>query len=403
MGPGIITGSSDDDPSGIVTYTQAGASFGLSTLWTAWLTLPLMISIQEMCARIGLVQRKGLAGVIKQYYSRTLLLFILLLSIPAIILNIGANLYAMGTVGNLLFPQIHPQIFSLLAIAILLWLLIRFSYKKIASILKWLCLVLLAYAIVPFLFQQDFRTIIRASVLPKLEFSREYIAILVGILGTTISPYLFFWQASVEKEEINHQKDNVNNNMISAMRSDVNAGMIFSNSIMYFIILTAATVFYPSGLHQIETVGDAALALLPLAGGQDYLLFSIGVLGTGFLSIPVLAGSISYMMAETFQWPDGLDKKFYQAKGFYLTMAVCMVAAFCISYLNISPVKALLLTAVIYGMIAPVLIVQILHICNNKVIMQEYVNDRKANLLGGICLLLMTLAAGALIFLTLAA
>jgi len=303
-GPGLITGSSDDDPSGIITYTQAGASFGHATLWTAWLSLPLMIAIQEMCARIGLIQRRGLAGVLKQYYPRPLLYLILFLSIPAIILNIGSNLSAMGAVCNLLFPTINPLLFSAGILFIILWLMIKFSYKKIALILKWLCLSLLVYAIVPFLFEQNFKTVFYHTFIPKFIFTKEYAAVLVGILGTTISPYLFFWQTSAEKEEILLRNKPLSDHMLGNMRTDVRVGMIFSNLIMYFILLAAATVFFPMGIYSISTVDDAATALKPLAGGYAYLLFAAVVIVTGMLSIPVLAGSVSYMLAETLNWKE---------------------------------------------------------------------------------------------------
>ena len=401
IGPGFITGASDDDPSGIATYTQAGAAFGVSTLWVAWFTLPLMIGIQEMCARIGLVQKKGLVSVIRKYYPRWMLYMLLALSFPAITLNIGANIAAIGAVGNMLQPRLDPNLISLVFIILLMWMMIHFSYKKIAAVLKWMGLVLLVYLFVPFLFQQDLRFIIKNTLVPHFELTQKFIATIVGLLGTTISPYLFFWQASMEQEEIRHKKVVVDKQLLSDMNTDVKTGMIFSNLIMYFIILTAATVFYPNGIRNIETVKDAAMALYPLAGNGAFLLFSLGIIGTGLLAIPVLAGSVSYMMAETFRWKEGLDKKFHQAKGFYITMIASLLIGFFVNFVGISPVKALLYTAVIYGMIAPVLILMILHICNSRKIMGEFVNSRKQNAWGVACLALMTVSAGTLLYLLL--
>jgi NRAMP (natural resistance-associated macrophage protein)-like metal ion transporter len=401
IGPGFITGASDDDPSGIATYTQAGAAFGVTTLWVAWLSLPLMISIQEMCARIGLVQKKGLVSVIRKYYPGWMLYVLVLLSFPAITLNIGANIAALGAVGHMLAPGLDANFISLLFVVLLLWMMIKFSYKKIAAVLKWLGVVLLVYIIVPFLFRQDLRFIIRHSLIPEFEMTQSFVATIVGLLGTTISPYLFFWQASMEREEIRHKKVVVDKHIITNMQTDVKTGMIFSNLIMYFIILTAATVFYPNGIRSIDTVEDAAMALYPLAGNAAYLLFSLGIIGTGLLAIPVLAGSLSYMMAETFRWKEGLDKKFHEAKGFYITMITALFIGFAVNFIGISPVKALIYTAVIYGLIAPVLIAMILHICNSKRIMGSFVNDRKSNAWGLACLLLMTVSAGTLIYLLL--
>ncbi|MFN5335415.1 MAG: NRAMP family divalent metal transporter [Bacteroidota bacterium] len=395
IGPGFITGAGDDDPSGITTYTQAGAAFGLQPLWTAWLSIPLMISIQEMCARIGLIQQKGLTEVIKGHYSKWILYVVLLLSFPAITLNIGANIAAIGAVGHMLFPSLDSNFIALGFIVLMLWLMIQFPYKKIAGVLKWICFVLLVYAIVPFLYPQSITKILTYSLIPHIQWNAEFAAMLVAILGTTISPYLFFWQANMEKEEIIHKHMIVSNRMLKAMRLDVKIGMIFSNLIMYFIILTAATVFHQNKIFQINTVHEAAEALFPLAGKFAYLLFSIGILGTGLLAIPILSGALSYMMAETFNWPDGLDKKFNQAKGFYITMMVSMILGFSIHILNISPIKALWITAVLYGLIAPFLIGLILHISNSDKIMGKHTNTKKQNFWGAVTLVLM---AGSALF-----
>ncbi len=398
VGPGLVTGASDDDPSGIATYSQAGAQFGLMTLWTTIITIPLMAAIQQMCARIGLVTSHGLTGTLKNHYSKPLLYIMLLFSTPAIIMNIGADIAGMGAVGNLLFPKIDATYFSVLFTMLLLGLIIYLPYQKIAKTLKYLCVVMLVYFVVPFLYKQDLSQILRSTFIPNIEFTKEYLAILVGILGTTISPYLFFWQASVEVEEMQHKKKHliVNKRIIHAMEQDVDFGMGFSGIVMYFIILTTGTVLYGAGIHQIDTVEQAALALKPLAGDLAYVLFAVGVIGTGLIAIPVLSGSLSYIYSETFGWEQGLDKKFHEAKGFYVIIMISLLLGLSMNYIGISPIKALIYTAILYGVTAPVLIGIILHISNNKSIMGEYTNTRYLNVMGIIALVLMAVAAIAL-------
>ncbi len=400
IGPGLVTGASDDDPSGIATYSQAGAAFGLSTLWTSIVAFPLMAAIQKMCARIGLVTNQGLTGALKSHYPRPILYIMLIFSFPAIVMNIGADIAGMGAVGNLLFPSIDAMFFSVFFTILLLGLIIYLPYTQIASILKYLCIVILVYFIVPFLYKQDLVEIAKSTFIPTIKFDKEFIAIIVGILGTTISPYLFFWQASVEVEEMKHKKHHVivNKKIIHEMNQDVDFGMTVSGFVMYFIILTTGTVLYQGGIHQIDTVEQAAMALKPLAGNLAYLLFAIGVIGTGLIAIPVLSGSLSYIFTETFGWEQGLDKKFHQAKGFYTIIALSLLLGLSLNYVGISPMKALIYTAVLYGFTAPVLIAIILHISNNKQIMGENVNDLKANIMGFAALIIMTLAAGTLIY-----
>lgn len=401
LGPGLVTGASDDDPSGIATYSQAGAAYGLSTLWTSIVAFPLMAAIQQMCARIGLVTSQGLTGTLKKYYPKPVLYLMLLFSFPAIVMNIGADIAGMGAVGNLLFPSIDATYFSVIFTIILLGLIIYLPYVRIASILKYLCIVMLVYFIVPFLYKQDIPAILKHTFIPQIKFDKNFIAIIVGILGTTISPYLFFWQASVEVEEMKGKKKYliIDKRIIRAMNQDVDFGMTVSGFVMYFIILTAGTVLFNGGIHQINTVEQAASALKPLAGNLAYLLFAAGVIGTGLIAIPVLSGSVSYIFAETFGWKEGLDKKFHEAKAFYVIIAISLILGLSLNYIGISPVKALIYTAVLYGLTAPVLIAIILHISNNKNIMGEFVNDRKTNILGFAALIIMTAAAGILIYL----
>lgn len=328
LGPGLITGASDDDPSGIATYSQAGAAFGLATLWTALLTFPLMAAMQEICARIGLVTAQGLAGTLRTHYPRWVLYGLMLFTFPAIVLNIGADLEGMGAVAHLLVPPVPTFAFSLLFTGLILAAIIVYPYQKIAAILKWLCCVLLLYIIVPFLVKQNWADVMKHTFLPQIQFTKAFAVILVAILGTTISLYLFFWQANMEAESMQHnnvvhrRKERlvVDKQLLQTMRYDVNVGMFCSNLIMFFIILTTGVVLYSSGIHQIDTVEQAARALKPLAGEFAYLLFAGGVIGTGLLAIPVLAGSLAYAMAETFRWQSGLDQKFGQAPGFYLTI-----------------------------------------------------------------------------------
>ena len=403
LGPGLVTGASDDDPSGIATYSQAGAAYGLSTLWTAIVAFPLMAAIQQMCARIGLITSQGLTGTLKKNYPRPVLYLMLLFSFPAIVMNIGADIAGMGAVGNLLFPSIDANYFSVVFTIILLGLIIYLPYQKIASVLKYLCIVMLVYFIVPFLYKQDFTEILKATFIPTIKFDKNFIAILVGILGTTISPYLFFWQASVEVEEMKNKRHNliVNKKIINKINNDVDFGMTVSGFVMYFIILTTGTVLFKGGVHQIDTVEQAAMALKPLAGNLAYLLFAVGVIGTGFIAIPVLSGSLSYIFTETFGWEQGLDKKFHEAKAFYIIIAISLILGLSLNYVGISPVKALIYTAILYGLTAPVLIAIILHISNNKKIMGENVNGKTSNILGYAALIIMTAAAVVLIYMQL--
>jgi NRAMP (natural resistance-associated macrophage protein)-like metal ion transporter len=401
LGPGLVTGASDDDPSGIATYSQAGAAYGLSTLWTALITFPLMASIQEMCARIGLITSHGLAGTLKTYYSKPVLYLMLLFSFPAIVMNIGADIAGMGAVGNLLLPSINATYFSILFTIMLLALMIYLPYQKIAAILKYLCIVLLVYLIIPFLYQQNWIAVLKATFIPTIKFDKNFISILVAILGTTISPYLFFWQATMEVEENRKKHLMVNKRIIYQMKQDVDFGMLFSNVTMFFIILSTGSVLFNGGIHQIDTVEQAAQALKPLAGNSAYILFAAGVIGTGFLAIPVLSGSLSYIITETFGLKGGLDKKFHQAKVFYAVIAISLILGLLMNHIGISPIKALIYSAILYGLTAPVLIAIILHISNNKKIMGKFTNGKTSNILGFTALILMSVAAVILIYMQL--
>jgi len=400
LGPGLITGASDDDPSGIATYSQAGAQFGLGTLWSALITFPLMAAIQEMCARVGVVTSQGLTSNLRNNYPKGILYLMILFTFPAVILNISADLAGMGAVANLILPAVPSYIFTIAFTFILMALIIYLPYQKISAILKYLCTFLLLYLVVPFLAEQDWGNIAKHTFIPTIRFDKEFISILVAILGTTISPYLFFWQATMEAEDIKHKKRKliVDKRMIHKMDMDVNFGMFFSNLVMYFIILTAGTVLFQGGIKEITTVEQAAKALEPLAGKLSYVLFALGVLGTGFLAIPVLTGCLSYMLSETFSWNGSLDKKYYEAKPFYLVIIVSLLIGLAINFVGISPVKALIYTAILYGVSSPVLIAVILHISNNKKIMGKFTNGKLSNILGIITLVLMTASAVALLY-----
>lgn len=398
LGPGLVTGASDDDPSGIATYSQAGAKFGLNTLWTAWVSLPLMIVVLEMFARLSIVSSRGLAHNLKKFYPKWFLYVVIVITFPAIVFNIGADLSGMGAIAQLLFPAIPRQVFSLIFTILLIVGLIFLSYERIASLLKWLCLGLMVYFVVPFMVEQSWKNVFFASIVPNIEWGREYLYILVAIIGTTISPYLFFWQSAMSLEHKNHREEELSaKKEKNEMQADIFVGMIASNAVMYFIMLTTASVLYPAGIQDIDTVEQAAQALQPLAGNWAYFLFALGVIGTGFLAIPVLAGSISYFFSDTFEWQGSMDKRWHEAKHFYSVMAGAIILGFLFSVLDFNPVQSLIYTAVIYGLTCPIFIGLILHMCNSKKIMHNFTNGWCANFFGFLAFLLTSAAAIALI------
>jgi NRAMP (natural resistance-associated macrophage protein)-like metal ion transporter len=400
LGPGVITGASDDDPSGIATYSIAGAKAGYATLWSAFFTFPFMVAVQEMCARIGLVTCHGLAGVLRRHYPKVLLYLTAILMFGACSINIGADLSGMAAATNLILPlPYYKYIYSIIYAGLIVWLLVNFSYRAIAKILKWLTLFLLTYILALFFAKPSWLDILQNTFVPKIEFTKDYLLLLVAILGTTISPYLFFWQASEEMEEEkelmkkNHSKKVIiSKNRLRHMREDVTAGMFFSNLVMYFIIATTAATLFKGDIAGIETAEQAALALRPLAGEAAYLLFALGIIGTGLLAIPVLAGTAAYVLAETFGWQEGLNKHFHQAKGFNLTIIISTILGLIINFFSPNPMALLFYAAVIYGIISPFLIALIIHIANNKKIMGRFSNGRLSNGLGIATFILMSLA-----------
>ena len=405
LGPGFITGAADDDPSGIATYSQTGAQFGYPQLWTALFSFPFMTVIQEMCGRIGMVTGKGLSGVIRTHYSKKILYFSILLLLGANTINIGADLGAMASSAQLLIPA--PFIVLLLAITTLSLILEVFvSYKVYSKILKYLTFSLFAYIIVAFVVNQDWLKIASATFIPTISFNRDYFLNVVAILGTTISPYLFFWQSDEEvEEEVEFHKiramgkgiPKVTRIDIRKMRVDTFVGMFFSQLVMFFIIVTTASTLGAIGITNINTATDAAQALKPIAGDFTFFLFAGGVIGTGLLAVPVLSGSASYAISEAFGWKEGLYKKFKQAHGFYGIITIATILGLLVNFTGIPPFKVLYYTAVLNGIVAPPLMVLILLISNNSKIMGKYTSNTFSNITGWAITLVMTFAAFALI------
>lgn len=406
LGPGFITGAADDDPSGIATYSQTGALFGYSQLWTALFSFPLMTVVQEMCGRIGLVTGRGLAGVIQKHYSRPLLYGAVSLLLIANTINIGADLGAMASAGQLIFGI--PFVFWLITMALLTLLLEIFvSYPVYARFLKYLTLSLFAYFGVMLVVKQDWKEIALSTFLPYISLNKDYIINFVAIFGTTISPYLFFWQADEEvEEEIEHKKlkaigvgiPKIARKDITKMRLDTVVGMFFSNLVMFFVIGTTASTLHVHNITTIETADQAALALKPLAGDLAYLLFAVGIIGTGLLAVPILAGSASYAISEGLRWNAGLNKKFNQAKGFYAIIAVSTAIGLLVNFTHLKPFQMLYYTAVLNGICTPPLLILILLISNNKKIMKDRTNGMFSNIFGIATTAIMTIAAGALLY-----
>ena len=402
LGPGLITGAADDDPSGISTYSVTGATFGYGLLWTAILSFPMMTAVQMMCARLGLVTGQGLAGVIRQEYSRWVLWAACALLITANTVNIGADLGGMAKVTEMVtgIRSIYwTPVYALVIAAFLFWS----SYYTFARLFKWLTLVLFAYLLAAFLAKPDWGAVMYATFIPHFEWSSQYWATLVGILGTTISPYLFFWQASQEVEEKRAQKPltvkarkGVTNFALRKSRDDVVTGMLFSNVIMYFIILTTAATLHAHGKTVILTAQDAAEALRPLAGKGAYWLFSLGLIGAGMLGVPVLAGSSAYAVSEAAAWRGSLADRPRSARGFYTIIAAGLLLGLVLDYAGINVVAMLFWSAVLNGVLAPPLIVIVLLLTSSRRIMGARVNPPWLKLLGWLTVVVMTAASVAM-------
>ncbi|MDP2708574.1 MAG: divalent metal cation transporter [bacterium] len=407
-GPGVITGAADNDPSGIATYTQAGAKFGYGQLWTIIFMLPLMTAVQEASARIGAATGSGLAGVIKKYYSKKVLYSAVFLILIANTINIGANIGAMAEATRLLLP-LNFSVLALFFTALILILEIFLSYKVYANILKWCALSLIAYPLTVFLVNHPWSDLIRATFIPNFEFNFGFLFIIVGVLGTTISPYMFFWQASEEVEEekchhiFNHGKPKLSEKFIRNLRLDNFLGMLFSQIAAWSIIAVAGTVLYNSGITDINSAADAARALEPLvntfpnAGLWAKIIFSFGIVGLGLLSVPILSTSASYAVAEALGWREGLNLKFKKAHGFYGVIIVATIVGLIINYIGINPIKALIFTAVINGLIAVPLLFMINKIASDKKIMGKHKSGRLSKIMLWTAFSLMSLACAAML------
>jgi len=400
LGPGLTTGAADDDPSGIATYSQTGAQYGPQLLWLAWFTFPLMAIVQEMCARIGVVTGHGLAANIRHNYPRWTLYVITSLLFIANTFNIGADLGAMAQGVQLVAPGAS---FALLVIGFgLLCLLLQIftTYARYAKYLKYLAFVLFAYVFSALMSHLDWHSVLAHTIVPTLTFSRDQIFLICAILGTTISPYLFFWQTSQEVEEQNLQgkeddrewHQQVQKKEIRHIRSDVWSGMFFSNMVMFFIIAACAGVLFTHGITNITTAAQAAQALRPFAGDATYFLFAIGIIGTGMLAIPVLAGSTSYAISESFGFKHGLYRKLKEAYSFYGVIIVSVVIGILLNFVGLDPIKALIYSAVANGIIAPIVLVFIVKMSSNATVMGEYKNTKTATFFGWLTIGLMTLA-----------
>jgi len=394
IGPGVITGAADDDPSGIATYSVAGAQLGTKLLWTALLTWPLMAAVQMMCARIGKVTGQGLAANFKQRFPRWLLLTFVIALLAANTINIAADLAGMADAAAMLSGM--NSHWFVIAIAILIsWATVRLRYNQIAKVLKWLVLVLFAYPITAFVVGANWGQVLRDTLLPSMPHSRAEWETLVAILGTTISPYLFFWQTSEEVEEEKSagqtslaRRRGATREELGLRNIDVGVGAFFSNIVMFFIILTTALTLNRHGIMNIETSRQAAEALRPFAGKFATTLFTLGIVGVGFLAIPTLAGSAAYAFAETLGWRQGLNKKLQQARWFYALILVSTGVGVALDFIGINPVKALYWTAVINGLLAPFLLVAILIVAADKKLMQGQPSSR----LGWIVVAITTVA-----------
>lgn len=399
LGPGITTGAADDDPSGIATYSQTGAQYGFNFLWLAPITFPLMAIMQEMCARIGLVTGMGLAGNIKKHHSKTAIYICAFLLLFANVFNIGADLGAMSEATRLIFPKISFGLLVIFFAIISLALQIFISYKNYSKYLKYLTFSLFAYIIVVFFVDVNWWNVLQSLVWPKIVFNRESIFIICAILGTTISPYLFFWQTSQEVEEydlsprelVQAKGDLALKYEIKTMRTDVWSGMFFSNIVMFFIIVTCAVTLFDNGVFHINTAAEAASALRPFAGNLTYILFTLGIIGTGFLAIPVLAGSVSYAFSEAFDWKTGLNKNWREALSFYGVISAAVILGILLNFIGLDPIKALIYSSVFNGLVSPVIIYFILRLSGSERVMGEFRSKYSYSIIGWIVFGLMTL------------
>jgi len=402
LGPGLITGAADDDPSGISTYSVTGASFGYAPLWTALFSFPLMVAVQLMCARLGLVTGRGLAGVVRGRYPRWVLWGSCALLVVANVVNIGADLGGMADATELV-TGVNSLVWTPLYAALIVSLLFWSSYRHVARLFKWLTLVLFAYVAAAFLSRPDWGAVLRSTLVPRVEWSGGYLATFVGILGTTISPYLFFWQSAQEVEEERaqgrrsvKQRKGATAEELRRARADVVTGMFFSNFIMFFIILTTAATLHAHGQTNIETARQAAEALRPLAGRGAYFLFTLGLIGTGMLGVPVLAGSAAYAVSEAARWRGTLEARPRLAPKFYAVVGVSMALGLALDFAGFNAVKMLFWSAVLNGVLAPPLIVLVVLLTSSKKVMGAHVNTPLVRWLGWATAAVMAAAAVAM-------
>lgn len=402
LGPGIITGASDDDPSGIATYAIAGASFGYGLLWLALITAPMMIAVQEMCARIAMVSGRGLASSMRRVMPLWLLRSLVFLVVAANTLNIAADITGMSAASQLV-SHIPSGFWAVGFGALLIVVEVFSSYRLFASVVKWLCLTLFAYVVGAFVVGVDWLSALRHTVLPEIHFDRMWMATVVGFLGTTITPYLFFWQAALEVEEERSQgrktiakRRGATEGEIRASRADVTSGMIFSNAVAWFIVLTTAATLHVHHI-TITTVEDAARALRPLAGVQAELLFALGVVGAGLLAVPVIAGSSAYALAETWNWNRSLDAKPSSARPFYAVIAIGIAFGVLADLLRVDAVGMLFYSAIVNGFVAIPLLIGILLTGNQRALMGKWRNGRASNAWMVVTIVLMSIAAVGLV------
>lgn len=411
LGPGLITGASDDDPSGIGTYSQAGAAFGTGFLWMALYILPLVICVQEMCGRIGLVADRGIAGCVRRHYNRTVLYGAVLLLFIANTINVGADLGAMSDSMRLLVPALpYGLLLVVFAVGILL-LEIFVPYRYYARVLKFLTLSLLAYVVTGILIHPDWLSLLRATLIPSIQLTPDFLALSIAVLGTTISPYLFFWQAAEEVEEEHEREEQKEkaavrkpgghkghlHRAVRALRLDTALGMIAAASTFWFIVMVTGLTLHTHGITTITTAAEAAQALRPLAGDLAGFIFAVGIIGTGLLAIPVLAGSAAYAIAEAFGWREGLSERLSHARGFYGVIAAATLIGLALNFLGINPIAALVYTAVINGIVAVPLLVLLLLVANNRAIMGDFTNGHLSNAVGILTTVVMFVAAIALV------
>ena len=399
LGPGLTTGASDDDPSGIATYSQAGAQYGFGLLWMAAFSFPLMAVVQEMCARIGLVTGRGLAGNIRVHFGKKTLFVSTTFLFIANTFNVGADIGAMASAIQLLVPGASIALLVIGLTFVIMLLQIFTPYARYARYLKWLALVLFAYIISAILAHPDWPQVLVASVVPHVELNKDSLLIICGVLGTTITPYLFFWQTSQEVEEeialgavTLAMRRGTSKPEVKKMRIDVWSGMFLSNLVMFFIIAACASVLFKNGLTNIGTAADAAQALRPFAGESAYFLFAVGIIGMGLLAIPVLAGSSAYAISESMGKHQGLNNKLKRAYSFYGSIIISMIVGLGLNFVGLNPIKALIYSAVLNGIVAPIILFQIVLIARNKKIMGDWKNGKLATGIGWLAVVLMTVS-----------